>query len=307
MKWPSKQSRRQAISSALKAVPKGKLPLLGLAGAAELYAFSMQIVASLRREDYFRLIQERGPISYSRADPSDPAFEAELGVVFFLQNNQFDEAAWLVFLMVYLAKPEAGWQRLRAIYGKLGAGVWDWATVSSNPASFEQWLAANWTCIPGKFGNHRKYQSLNPVANYSMGPAVLHYVSWIQQSGGHQKHFATIVRGAGNDPNTIFDAFFHALPLKGFGRLGRFDWAAMLARYKFVPAEAGQAYFKGATGPAAGARLLFLGSRTARASDKQLEDWIDELDNSLHVGMEVLEDAICNWQKSPQNFIHFKG
>ncbi len=254
MKWPLRQPRRQAITNSLKNISHDEPPLLGLSGAAERNALSMQIVASLRREDYFRLIQERGKISSKRADPADPAFEAELGVVYFLQTNQIDEAAWLIFLMVYLAKPEAGWHRLQAIYGKLGAGLWNWAAVSADPASFDSWLAANWAKIPGKFGNHRKYQSLDPAANYSMGPAVIHYVSWIQQSGGHKKHFANTVRSAGNDPHTIFDAFFNALPLKGFGRLGRFDWVAMLARYKMIPAEAGKAYFEGATGPAAGAR-----------------------------------------------------
>ncbi len=307
MKWPLRQSQRRAIINALNSIAQGAPPLLGLGGAAERRALSMQIVASLRRDDYFRIIQERGPISSSRADPSDPAFEAELGVVYYLQTNQVDEAAWLIFLMVYLAKPEAGWQRLQGIYGKLGAGLWNWAAVSENPAAFDQWLATNWTQIPGQFGNHRKYQSLDPAANYSMGPVVVHYVSWVQQGGGHEKHFAAIVRGAGNDPHTIFDAFFNVLPLRGFGRLGRFDWAAMLARYKLIPAEAGKAYFEGATGPAAGARLLFLGSRTAKASNKQLQGLMDELDSNLHVGMQVLEDAICNWQKSPQKFVHFKG
>jgi len=34
---------------------------------------------------------------------------------------------------------------------------------------------------------------------------------------------------------------------------------------------------------------------------------LDELDEDLVIGMEVLEDALCNWQKSPLKFEHFKG
>jgi len=27
----------------------------------------------------------------------------------------------------------------------------------------------------------------------------------------------------------------------------------------------------------------------------------------LNVGMQVLEDSLCNWQKSPRQFVHFRG
>jgi hypothetical protein len=33
-------------------------------------------------------------------------------------------------------------------------------TVSANPAAFTSWLATNWRKVGGKFGNHRKYESL---------------------------------------------------------------------------------------------------------------------------------------------------
>ncbi|MCB4825574.1 alpha-glutamyl/putrescinyl thymine pyrophosphorylase clade 3 protein [Roseicella aerolata] len=32
-----------------------------------------------------------------------------------------------------------------------------------------------------------------------------------------------------------------------------------------------------------------------------------DLDDVLRVGMQVMEDSLCNWQKSPTTFIHFKG
>ena len=34
---------------------------------------------------------------------------------------------------------------------------------------------------------------------------------------------------------------------------------------------------------------------------------LDALDADLHVTMKVMEDVLCNWQKSPNRFIHFKG
>jgi Alpha-glutamyl/putrescinyl thymine pyrophosphorylase clade 3 len=77
MRWPKKQARRQQIADALEEFSQTVMPLPGMAGPAERDALSMQIVASLRREEYFRLIQRRGPIPASRADPAHPAFEGK--------------------------------------------------------------------------------------------------------------------------------------------------------------------------------------------------------------------------------------
>jgi hypothetical protein len=44
-------------------------------------------------------------------------------------------------------------------------------------------------------------------------------------------------------------------------------------------------------------------------SRKQVEDWLTSLDKVLGLpfGMQILEDAICNWQKTPNKFKHFRG
>lgn len=308
MKWPKRQLQKQEISDRLLHHHENTRALPGIADPAARDTLAMQIIASIRREEYFQAIQQRGQIGADRADPHSATFEAELGVVHLLQQKAYDEAAWLVFLMVYLAKPaDTGWRRLRDIYGKLGNGRWDWATISANPGAFEQWLAAHWQSIGGKFGNHRKYESLEPDKERPMGPSVVAYVDWVNAAGGHQALFAQIVQAAGNHPHSIFDAFYHALPVRGFGRLGRFDWVAMLARYAFIPAEAGSAYLQNATGPKAGMRLLFAGNPKANVPARTLQQWLDDLDADLGVGMEVLEDSVCNWQKTPTVFEHFKG
>ncbi|MCY1303071.1 Alpha-glutamyl/putrescinyl thymine pyrophosphorylase clade 3 [compost metagenome] len=62
-----------------------------------------------------------------------------------------------------------------------------------------------------------------------------------------------------------------------------------------------------ATGPYDGANLLFLGQVNGDTPRKTLDNWIVELDEELNVGMQVLEDALCNWQKSPRDYIQFRG
>jgi hypothetical protein len=67
---------------------------------------------------------------------------------------------------------------------------------------------------------------------------------------------------------------------------------------------------QGATGPLSGARLLFGGKITAKLGWSDLDAWLVELEADLDVGihgMQVLEDALCNWQKSPKRFKPFRG
>jgi hypothetical protein len=307
MKWPLRQGRKREIAEALRRHARAVRSLPGVADIRALDALAMQIIASLRREEYFQLVQ-RGPVPARRADPHSPSFEPELAVVHLLQNGEIDEAAWLVFLMTYFAKPaDSGWKRLQDVYGRLGMGLWDWPSVSADPPSFGHWLAANWPAIGGKFGSHRKYESLRPDARRPMSVAVERYVAWVLDVGDHGRLFADLVRRTGNDPHSIFEALYRDFPVPGFGRLGKFDYVAMLGRYHLVPATAGSAYLDGATGPTAGARLLFDGRRDGPSRTGHLQRFLDDLDADLQVGMQVLEDALCNWQKNPLEFVHFQG
>jgi hypothetical protein len=95
--------------------------------------------------------------------------------------------------------------------------------------------------------------------------------------------------------------------VRRFGRTGRFDYLTMLGKIGIAPIIPGSAYLAAATGPRRGARLLFGGTTAAALSNRNLEHWLAGLDQELNVGMQVLEDALCNWQKSPDRFRPFRG
>ena len=304
--WPSKEHDRVRILTALKNHNANVQPLPGLNDPRAADVLALQFVASLRREAYYRIVQSK-PVSINRTDPNHQSFDAERAVGYFVNHGMIDEASWLIFLMTHLAKPaDSGWLRLQDIYGKLGAGTWDWATVSQNPAAFVSWLTQNWQQIRGKFGSHRKYESLRPNANRNMQRLLSDYVGWIG-TAGHQLFFSKAVQRIGNDPHKIFDTLFREMKLCSFGRLAKFDYLMLISRYGIAPIQPGSAYLPGATGPQAGTRLLFDGDRTGPTSIKDLQSMLDRLDVDLNVGMEVMEDALCNWQKNPLHFVHFKG
>lgn len=304
--WPTRQTQKQNIANKLLDISADQMQLPGIADPLALDTLAMQFVASLRREDYYRLVQ-RTAIGPRRADPNNESFDAERAVAHHVQHGNLEEAAWLVFLMTHLARPaDTGWLRLRQIYGKLGQGVWTWNVVAADPQAFVDWLAANWQSVNGKFGNHRKYESLDPGSNRAFGKVLATYLDWIGAEG-HVAFFSRAVREAGNDPGTIFDHLYQGMTVLSFGRLAKFDYLALIGRYGIAPIQAGQAYFRGATGPARGAKLLFDGNADSGTDPDTLQDWAAALDGVLDVGMQVMEDALCNWQKSPTTFIHFKG
>jgi len=304
--WPSRAQERQRIGQALRQHAQHIRPLPGIADPRALDCLSMQFIASLRREDYYKKVQ-RAPIPARRADPNSDSFDAERAIAYHVHAGNTDEAAWLIFLMTHFARPaDTGWLRLRDVYGKLGGGIWDWQTVSGNPSNFADWLGTNWTAVRGKFGNHRKYESLRPFSRRDMGSVADSYVRWIGQHG-HARFLADLVRRAGNDPHVIFDTLYSEMPVVSFGRLAKFDYLMLLKRYGIAPISPGSAYLDGATGPRSGVGLLFTGQRSSSRAVRGLQDMLDDLDADLCVGMEVMEDALCNWQKNPDTFSRFRG
>jgi hypothetical protein len=265
------------------------------------------MVSSSRRLDYTKALLKR-PLNPACADASNVLFDPEKAAIVCMRDGRVDEAAWLVFLSVHCGKhPRHGWQMVRDIYGGLGGGPWTWDRVSRSPEAFREWLTENSDRIGGAFGNHRKYESINGNRPSGTGAAVESYVTWIGSARSHALRFRDLVRAGGNDPHAIFERFYEDMQVARFGRLGKFDFLCLLGRLGLAPIAPGRAYLKGATGPLRGARLLFGGSPEASLGEAKLEDLLCQLDDVLHVGMQVLEDSLCNWQKSPTRFIHFKG
>ena len=303
--WPSRQSELARLAAALDEFCKKQHPLLGIRRAAARETLAMQMIASLRRLDYTRIIKARS-IDPERADPSSPMFDPERAAVLHAKDGRVDEAIWLIFLATHFGKHgRSGWRRLRDFYSALGQGRWTWAKVYKNPAQFESWIRLNHEKIGGAFGNHRKYESLKPDSAKGIVVVIKSFIDCVE--GEPSKWFAELTRRIGNDPHKIFDAAYNELKIFRFGRLAKFDFLALVGRLDLAPISPGSIYLRGATGPLRGARLLVDGDAKSATGPEELDNILRFLDQRLNVGMQVMEDSICNWQKSPTKFKHFKG
>jgi hypothetical protein len=303
--WPSRSQRLEQLEHALLHFSKHDTALVGIKDASARRTLAKQMIASLRRLDYTEILRQRD-MHPNRADPGSQLFDPERAAFFHARNGDFDEAIWLIFLSIHFGKNgKHGWRMLRDVYSGLGTGRWTWARSVSEPAAFRKWLKANRANIRGAFGNHRKYETLDADSRSSTALVIESFIKLCRPSP--TDYFAALAHSIGNDPAKIFDAAYEDFTVARFGRLAKFDFLARLGRMDLAPMKPGSAYLRGATGPLRGARLLIDGDSNSHTSADDLDRVLQRLDQTLGVGMQVMEDATCNWQKSPREFIHFRG
>jgi len=310
---PKDRQLAQELEAALRAFDQKVRRLPGIRKATKCVALIEQLLESVHRVKYVSVVDAREPSGFY-ADPASVFFDPLKAAMVHRRNGQIDEAFWLIFLFVHFGKSRrTGWRLARDVYGSLNGDItWDWARVSADPKKFRQWLATHQAilsggdCIARRFGNHRKYQSLDARSKTGTGAAVESYVKWVRPYGTHQNLMQQARRQSDNDPRKTFRYLYCSMKaVTSFGRTARFDYLTMVGKLGLTQIEPDSTYMQGATGPVNGARLLFGRNMSRAALDKLLV----QLESSLHLnfGMQVLEDALCNWQKNPDKFVPFRG
>lgn len=287
----------------------GQLP--GLVNPSWRRTLVDQMISSLRRIEYINALHHR-PISPDRVDPSMASFDPLKGAIFLLRKGKVEEAIWMTFVATHFGKhAKDGWKLAANVFGSFNQGpVWTADQYASTPQQFEAMLIANQKALAdpnlsGRFSNHRQYQSKNARL---IAHVFRSFYDWQFGSGGFGERTRQIHLQVGQDPTTTFDALYRSMSaVYGFGRLGKFDFLTMAGKLQIAPILPGSVYLPGATGPLAGAKLLFHGNRNFRTGATGLGKRVDGLDDYLDVGKQVLEDSLCNWQKHPNMYVYFRG
>lgn len=278
----------------------------GIDDDASRTVLAMQIIESIRRVQFVRGLVG-GNISPSRASPSSNLFDPIRAAAYLMTQSEIEEAAWLVFLSTHFGqRPETGWNLLRAFYAGDSDGPWTWLRASNNIEALLAWLHANTAVLrsAGRFGNHRKYESLDAYSGRGTGATLVSYINWVKGQGSHGELFRRATSQAAHDPGVAFSAIYEDMScVERFGRTARFDYLCMLGKLGIAGIWPQSMYVVNATGPKRGGKLLFGQNKTS----KEIEEAVALLDSEMHVGMQVFEDALCNWQKSPDQFVKFRG
>ncbi|RZZ88147.1 hypothetical protein [Pseudoxanthomonas winnipegensis] len=282
----------------------------GLEDPAAIESLAMQMIESQRRIGFVEAVGSR-PISPLRADPNSDLFDPVRAAVLLRQDGQVDEASWLVFLSVHFGHHlKDHWRLVKDVYGGLGSALWTWQRIASGVPLFRSWLEQHEAILRGedgkkrRFGNHRKYTSLDAWKPNATGDAIATYVTWVNSAGGHKSLFNSALVSAEWDGKLAFAKLYEAMKVvASFGRIGRFDYLTMIGKTGIASITPDSPYFIGATGPLSGTKLLFGGGKSTKA----YENLTIALGSQLNLNMQVMEDSICNWQKSPLSFKPFRG
>ena len=301
------RQRDQELQADLVAFSK-HTPLPGIADEAARASLTRQMIDSLHRVDFVRRLSERAPDT-QRMDPHNALFDPVKAAFLHNRAGNRDEAAWLVFLSTHFGyHRRIKWELTRLVYGAVDQGpTWTWARTSGDLTGFKAWFEAHADQLAGlPFGNHRKYESLRPDAENNLSATIASYVSWV----GANRGFALLVADLDeppSDPKTRFDRLYRASPIVQFGRTAKFDFLTMIGKLNIADIEPPLPYLQGATGPTRGAKLLISNDPLLSIPVGQLSDVVVALGQSLGVGMQVMEDSLCNWQKSQFQYLPFRG
>jgi len=270
-----------------------------------------QILDSRRRVEFVKRLATKRH-NPAVVDPNSSRFDPLKAAAFRSSQGDRNDAVWMVFLAVHFGKhSQDGWALARHVYGRTGEpGLWDWPSVSANTADFRRWLGVSYAFLRQfRFTNHRKYESLDAHSANGTGSVVESFVDWIMTEGSLDNLVRAAHHRFGQNPVEIFDALYEGMGgVRRFGRLAKFDFLTHLGKLGIAPIAPGSAYVRdNATGPLLGLRLLVTGDRHGGVTRNQADAIYVELGQALGLGMQELEDAICNWQKSPAQYRYFRG
>ena len=208
--------------------------------------------------------------------------------------GDIEEALWRTFLATHFGRMSCDDRvRVRDSAARFLCGfgaepTWTWNKVSTDLQGLREWLQIHSAELAElQFGNHRKYESKKPERLFAV---IASFVEWVNQNGGSPRR-AFETAGARTREET-FDDVYRGLEVDRLGRLARYDHALLLADLGLIDGQPGSVYLEGAAGPLKGARRLW-----GRLSDAKLARLADELAAAAGLPYEIVEDALCMWQK----------
>lgn len=269
-----------------------------------------QIIDSTRRIDYVTRIRN-ATYSPTISDPTNDGFNPIKAASYFSNNNMAEESFWLVFLITHFGKNKfSNWNLLKEFYKGDGTNYWTWDYINNNRSDFISWLTNNEARLRncGSFGNHRKYESIQALNANGTGNVVIKYLDFIGNHNSHNSLISTYRHNSNSDKDLFHKLYKESSGIHRFGRMARFDYLTMIGKLGLADITPDSTYIKGTTGPLNGARILFQNNKR-ETSLKRLEMKLCEFEHylDLYFGNQVLEDALCNWQKSQNRYIYFRG
>ena len=260
---------------------------------------SRQMIDSIRRVLIFRTYLER-------------AEKAEIeNLPYFHTSNPFtlaqrsslslDSRIWHNYVATYFGKSnKSKWMLFNRATFREDKSLITFEDILDNPEEYFEYLRSISFFDNSSYSNHRKYTKKSLEGDKGVFLSFYYVMENI-----HLFKAETV---------SAFDVIYrNSLSIPNFGRMAAFDFSCNLCKCGLNVLEPESMYQRYSTGPLSALRNL-LTLADVPNPDKNFQvsfgddllTWFDDNSN-IYMLAQVLEDTICNWQKSPLNHIRYFG
>lgn len=266
--------------------------------ATALHTLARQTDDSIRRIqifDTYRLRAEKAVKANERFIHTSNPFVLGQRPDLSLQNR-----VWIVYLATYFGKSnKSNWELFKRASFRKDQSLIQLKEIEANRGNYFKYLMSFDFFEGCSFSNHRKYTAKKLSGDKGLFRSMEFLLNNIQNfTPNKEMEFHEMNKLSQEIPN--------------FGRLAGFDFTSALVKCRILINEPMSMYANHSTGPLQGLALLLklTKSNTTKKSQIQLSfdlmDWFSANSEIFMVG-QVLEDAVCNWQKDTTTYTRYTG
>ncbi len=266
--------------------------------ANKLNTLARQTHDSIRRIDIYRSYKERADQAVNKkldfnhtSIPFVLAQRSDLS-----QNNSL----WVLYVATYFGKSnQSKWELFNRATFDNNRSIMLFEDIQKDLRKYFNYLGSFDFFAGCSYSNHRKFTAKRLTGEKGVFGSMEYFVKNVNEfSLKDRTDFHSMYKAAQKIPN--------------FGRLAAFDFSSSLVKCGFMVEEPESMYGEDSTGPLNAIGLLMKLTNQNSSSKAKLDlcsdlmKWFQKNTNIFMVG-QVLEDAICNWQKNPSTYIRYKG
>jgi hypothetical protein len=207
---------------------------------------------------------------------------------------------WIIYLATYFGKSnKSHWELFNRACFRQDQSLIKFEKIEEDLDDYFNYLLSFEFFEGCSYSNHRKYIAKKFMGDKGLFRSIEYLVNHIHSySSDNEMKFHEMYLLSQKIPN--------------FGRLGGFDFTSALVKCRLNVKEPKSMYANHSSGPLQGLKLLLKLTKNniSKASQVQLSldlmDWFFDNSKIFMVG-QVLEDAICNWQKNTVKYIRYTG
>ncbi len=264
-----------------------------------IHVLSMQMIDSIRRISIYRAYYNQA----DKAESSELPYHHTSNPFKLCQRESLtlDSKIWYIYIATYFGKSnKSGWNLFKKASFYEDGNLIDLDSIINNREEYFDYLRSLDFFEKSNYSNHRKFTKKALDGDKGFLNSANYFLDNLSEFSSEEViEFDTVYK--------------KALLIPNFGRMAAFDFTSSLCKCNLNVAPPISMYHKASTGPLKALKELLIQSGTDNPTKKaqirfgdNLLDWF--VDNSdIEIVAQVLEDTICNWQKSPHIYRRYFG